>query len=53
MMAGNSMIKTDLTTEEISDPGDAVEMFGTHKGVLVCRSALRPLQEPGNLCRPT
>jgi len=40
----NTMIKTDLTTEAIGDPGDAVELFGTHKGVLVCRPgrALRP-----------
>ena len=44
MMAGSQMQKTDLTTEEISDPGDAVELFGTHKGVLVCRPSrnLRP-----------
>lgn len=40
MMAGNAMQKTDLTTEEIGDPGDAVELFGTHKGVLVCRCAM-------------
>jgi len=38
------MQKTDLITEEIGDAGDAVELFGANKGLLVCR--------PGRSVRP-
>ena len=39
----SQMVQTDLVTQEISEPGDAVELFGVSKGVIVCAPG-RPLR---------